>query len=163
MAAAVASVSRQQQPGQQQGQQPSGRYGSNGDAGDVGDVSSLSNPPTSRRPSFRAGKPPGLYDFDNADTSDQSASEALSECAVRAVSSHSYLRHVVFVLQCSTPHLRPCPPRRPRSGRQGSEWMKTGAPGEEDPNCKSNKRCYAISRPLLCPAPSTIRIYFKET
>ncbi|KAJ9589583.1 hypothetical protein L9F63_017221, partial [Diploptera punctata] len=35
-------------------------------------VSPTGIPTSSRRPSFRAGKPPGLYDFDNTDTGDQS-------------------------------------------------------------------------------------------
>ncbi|KDR14477.1 Protein piccolo [Zootermopsis nevadensis] len=61
LAAAVASVSRQQQS--------SGRYGSNGDAVEAADVSSPAGIPMSRRPSFRATKPTGLYDPDSADQS----------------------------------------------------------------------------------------------
>ncbi|XP_069701298.1 regulating synaptic membrane exocytosis protein 1 [Periplaneta americana] len=80
VAAAVASVSRQQQQqqGGQQTQTPSVRYGSNGDAGESGEGPSPTGIPTSRRPSFRAGKPPGIYDFDNTDSPDQSVFDTSS-------------------------------------------------------------------------------------
>lgn len=48
------------------------RYGSNGDAVEAADVSSPAGIPMSRRPSFRATKPTGLYDPDSADQSGES-------------------------------------------------------------------------------------------